>query len=280
MTAGFVRTVLGDRAEIGPGVVYGHKHLVIDSPLVADRFHIQLHDVDAAIAEASACRQAGAVLMLDARPAAAGRDPVRLAEIARRSGVDVVATTGLHHDRYYGPRHWSNHLDVDTLADLFVADLVDGIDRFDYTGPVVVRTPHRAGVVKAATSGATPDARDRRNIAAAAQAAVRTGAPVLTHCEGGVGGLAQVELLTSHGVPAAAIVLSHVDKTHDLGHLKELGYWGVPGARPGPARARPRPGVDHRPGRPGAAGGRVRRAGRPRHGWRVAALSWREPAPA
>ena len=79
---------------IPDGVVYGHEHLIIDSPLIADRFpHIHLYDVDAATAEVSACRAAGAVLMIDAMPICDGRDAVRLAEISRRTSVDIIAAT-------------------------------------------------------------------------------------------------------------------------------------------------------------------------------------------
>ncbi len=226
--AGSIRTVLGDRREIPAGVVYAHEHLILDSPLIADRFpHIHLHDVDAAVVEVSRCAEAGAVLMLDAMPIAAGRDILRLAEIARRSGVDIVAATGLHHDRYYGPRHWTNRVGCDALAELFIADLTDGVDEFDYTGPIVQRTTHRAGVVKVATSGPAPDARDRRNLEAAAIASRVTGAPVLTHCEDGAGGVAQVEVLTSHGVPCSSIILSHLDKAGDLPALHEVAATGA-----------------------------------------------------
>lgn len=227
-SGGFIRTVLGDRTEVGPGVVYAHEHLILDSPLIADRFpHIHLHDVDAAVTEVQACKAAGAVLMIDAMPMSSGRDAVRLAEIATRTGVDIVSATGLHHDRYYGPQHWTNHVSIDELTDLFVADLTVGIDEFDYTGPIVRHSDARAGILKVATSGAHPDQRDIRNLAAVASAHLRTGAPVLTHCEGGFGGLAQVEFLTDHGVPAPSIILSHVDKTHDLTYLRDLAETGV-----------------------------------------------------
>lgn len=228
MTWSAIRTVLGDRHEIRDGVVYAHEHLILDSPLIEDRFpHIHLHDVDAAVAEVSGCAAAGAVLMLDAMPIAAGRDILRLAEIATRTGVDVVASTGLHHDRYYGVRHWTNRVGCDALVELFIADLTDGVDEFDYTGPIVQRTRHRAGVVKVATSGPTPDARDRRNLEAAAIASRVTGAPVLTHCEGGSGAIAQVEFLASHGVPSRNVILSHVDKAGDLPALHDIAATGA-----------------------------------------------------
>ena len=222
-----MRTVLGDVTAV-EGVIYAHEHLIIDSPLIADRFpHIHLYDVDAAVTEVAEARLAGAGLMVDTMPVSAGRDVVRLAQIADRTGVHIVAVTGLHHDRYYGPLHWTNRVSGEELTELFVADLVDGIDELDYTGPVVRRTQHRAGVVKVATSGARPDQRDLRNLDAVAAASVATGAPVLTHCEGGLGGVAQVARLVGGGVPASAIIVSHVDKAPDLASMVELARSGA-----------------------------------------------------
>lgn len=222
-----IRTVTGDISDF-TGFAYMHEHLVIDSPLIDVMFpHISLPDVDAAVAEVGACRAAGAGLMVDAMPAAAGRGIAKLIDVATRTGMRIVAATGLHHDRYYGPRHWSNHVSVDDLAALFVADLTEGIDEFDYTGPLVRRSPGRAGLLKVATSGERPDTRDIRNMAAVAQASLRTGAPVMTHCEGGWGGLAQVEHLLGHGLEPGSIILSHVDKAHDAGYLHELAATGV-----------------------------------------------------
>lgn len=227
MTAPFIRTVLGDIEDF-EGIAYAHEHLIIDSPLIAERFpHIHLHDVNAAVEEVSACRNAGAGLMVDTMTIAAGRDIVRLAEISERTGVHILAVTGLHHDRYYGPLHWTNRVSADELTALFIAELTTGVDEFDYTSPIIRRTNHRAGLAKVATSGEIPDARDLRNIEAVANASLATGAPVLTHCEGGMGGLAQVERLVNAGVPASSIILSHVDKTQNLTHLRALAETGA-----------------------------------------------------
>jgi phosphotriesterase-related protein len=165
---------------------------------------------------------AGLRAVVDAMPADAGRNVVKLAEISRRSGVHVIAATGLHHARYYGERHWGELLEPEELADLFVADVQDGIDAHDCNGPVVRRTPHRAGVVKVAGSSDGPSARDRRIFEAAALAVARTGTAVLTHCEGGTGGLAQLQLLDRLGVPPSRVILSHTDKVADRGYHREL----------------------------------------------------------
>ena len=160
--------------------------------------------------------------VLDAMPADAGRNVTKLAAISRATGVHIVVATGLHHARYYGERHWGEMLDPDELADLFAADVTDGVDALDYGAPVVRRTPHRAGVVKVAGSAGGLTERDRRLFAAAALAARRTGVAVLTHCEAGEGGLEQVEVLAGHGVDPGRIVLSHTDKVADLGYHRAL----------------------------------------------------------
>jgi phosphotriesterase-related protein len=155
-------------------------------------------------------------------PCDTGRNAEKLAELSRRTGVQIVAPTGLHHERFYGPAHWSLRISVDELADLFIADIDDGIDAHDYSGPVVRRTAHRAGVIKVGGSAGGPSTRDALVFEAAAAAHRRTGAPVLTHCEAGTGALAQIRLLTDHGVPAHHVVLSHVDKVVDRGYHREL----------------------------------------------------------
>ena len=218
-----VRTVLGDIDPAELGITYAHEHLVIDGgrpvQLVPE---FDLGDVDAMAVEIGDAVALGLRSVVDAMPCDAGRNAAKLAELSRRTGVNVIAPTGLHHDRYYGPAHWSHRLSVDEMADLFAADITDGIDANDYSGPVVHRTPYRAGVIKVAGSEGGPSPRDRRVFEAAAQAHRRTGAPILTHCEGGTGALEQVALLGELGVSPAHVALSHVDKVVDRGYHRDL----------------------------------------------------------
>ena len=219
----FVRTVLGDIAPSELGVTYSHEHVVIDGgrPVEMEP-EFDLGDVDAMAEEIAGAKALGLQTIVDAMPCDAGRSAVKLAELSRRTGVNIVAPTGLHHDRYYGPAHWSHRVPIDELADLFVLDITDGIDAYDYAGPVVRRTPYRAGVIKVAGSEGGLSARDRRIMAAAAEAHTRTGAPVLTHCEHGTGALEQIQLLTDLGVASEHIAVSHVDKVVDRGYHREI----------------------------------------------------------
>lgn len=218
-----VRTVLGDLPAADLGVCYSHEHLVIDGgvPGIINP-QIRLSSVEDAVAELEPCAAAGVATVVDAMPADAGRNIDKLAEISRRSGVHVVAVTGLHHARYYGDRHWGELLAPEQMAELFLADVQDGIDRYDLGAPVTDRSGHRAGLVKAAGSLGGLTARDRRVFTAAALTVLRCGAALMTHCEQGTGAVAQLELLRDLGVPASRIVLSHTDKVDDTGYHREL----------------------------------------------------------
>jgi len=219
----FARTVLGDVEPAAMGVTYAHEHLIIDGGRPVEMSpDFLLADVDRLATELADAAAVGLQTAIDAMPADCGRNPAKLAELSRRTGINVVAATGLHHEKFYGPSHWSLRASEDELADLFVADVADGIDERDYGGPIVRRTDIRAGIVKVGGSQDGPSTRDLLIFRAAAAAHIRTGVPVHTHCEAGTGALEQIRTLVDAGVPASRISLSHVDKVVDRGYHREL----------------------------------------------------------
>lgn len=223
-----IRTVLGDVAPDALGAVSVHEHLIIDNPHIARDFtHIHLASVDDAVAEVDRAAGAGASGMVDAMPAASGRHPERLAEVSRRTGVSIIATTGLHTAKYYVHHPWATTADVDAMVALFVADIEEGIDRYDYTGPVIARTSHRAGIVKVAAAGDDLDPAEHRLFVAGCEVARRTGVAILTHCEGGRGGFAQIGAIADAGFPLGRVMLSHTDKVTDPIYHRDLLDTGV-----------------------------------------------------
>lgn len=223
-----IRTVGGDLSASLAGPTYLHEHLIIDSPLVAETMaHIHLPSVDEAVAEVRTCVASGVRTMVDAMPAGSGRDPERLLRVSVLTGMRVIAATGLHTARYYGDVAWAGDDSAEQLAERFIADIEDGIDRHDYRGPEIDRSEARAGIVKVATleEGLTPA--EERLFAAAAMTAGATGVPILTHTEGGLGGTAQIDRLLELGVAPERIALSHTDKIDDPGYHREMLSTGV-----------------------------------------------------
>ena len=223
-----IRTVLGDIPPEEFGVCYAHEHIIIDDSVATLRFpEFHLPSVEKAVAELSRFHRDGGRAMVDSMPCDAGRNVRKLAEISRQSGVHIVCPTGLHLAKYYDDGHWSGSLPEDRIADLFVAEIEDGIDARDYGCPVVERTGHRAGLIKVASGLDRLSAREAKIFAAAATAHRRTGCPILTHCEQGTAALEQVEAFRRGGVDLRHVVLSHTDRKPDPAYHREILSTGV-----------------------------------------------------
>lgn len=222
-----IRTILGNIPPEALGVCYAHEHIIIDESFTTFQNPEFLIDcVDSASKELTEFFAIGGRAMIDSMPCDCGRNVMKLAEISRRSGVHIVCPTGLHLAKYYDPGHWGNFYSEDQLATLFIAEITEGIDAHDCNGPIINRTPHRAGLIKIAT-GETITARQEKIFAAAATAHRETGCPILTHTEQGELGLEQVEMLQKHGVDLAHVVLSHLDRKPDLASHREILSTGV-----------------------------------------------------
>ena len=223
-----VRTVTGDVPSNDLGRVLVHEHLILDNALIAAEMpHIHLPSVEDAVTEITPCVASGITGMVDAMPAAGGRHAERLAAISDQTGIAIIATTGLHTEKYYVHHPWALHAEPEELVPLFVADIEVGIDRFDYSGPLIERTSVRAGIIKVATDGRGMTDRARRLFTAAAEVAAVTGVPILTHTEDGLGAMEQIGFLADVGVPLDRVVISHTDKVADLGYHEGMLETGV-----------------------------------------------------
>lgn len=223
----FARTVLDDISAEEMGVTYAHEHLIIDPSFTTYTTpDFELSDVEKAVQELREFKRAGGRTLVDSMPCDSGRNVRKLAAVSRGAGVNILAPTGLHLPKYYDPGHWGNTYDVEQLARLFIEDIEQGIDAHDYSGPIVERTAHRAGVIKIAT-GPMFTAREERIFMAAAEAHKQTGAPILTHTEQGELGLEQVERLEALGVDLQHVVLSHLDRKPERSYHREILSSGV-----------------------------------------------------
>jgi phosphotriesterase-related protein len=213
-----IRTVLGDIEPAALGPCDAHEHLFLDTPAQPGE---EFLDRDRALEEARTLRAAGAASVVDWTPIGLGRDLEGLAHVARGAGLHVVAATGLHRDAHYVADDPLRSVDVDELAQRFVAELRD-----------------RCGIVKAGASYHHVTAFEEKAFAAAAAAHRETGAPVCVHTQHGTMGFALVERLDRLGVPPTSVVLAHVDRNPDAGEHAETAATGATLQLDGPGRAK------------------------------------------
>jgi phosphotriesterase-related protein len=227
---GSVRTVLGDITADRLGHVQMHEHLIIDlwkgvrsSASEADRhryleplqlgnyywsrrYHsrddLRLLDVDVAIEEVTAYRDAGGGTIVDVTSIGLGRDPAALAEISRATGIHVVMGCGYYYVDYH-PRELVA-ADLDSVTDEIVRDLTVGVGD----------TGIRAGIIGEIGMSWPPDPAELVVLEAAAQAHLATGITISVHPGRDPNSPFDVlRRLDQHGVPPQAIVMGHVERT-------------------------------------------------------------------
>lgn len=217
-TPSCIRTIRGDVAVEELGRCSAHEHVIIESPhIAAHHAAFVLDDVDAACTDLGAFREAGGSWVVDTMPVAAGRHAFKLAEASRRSGVQIVAPTGLHLPTYYPPDASVLSMDREELAALFEREIVEGL----------IDGPGRAGVIKVAGDLERLSDHQREAFAAAGHTFHRTGCPIITHTERGTAGMEQVKRLVDAGADPARVVLSHTDRLPDVAYHRELLETGV-----------------------------------------------------
>jgi len=224
----FVRTIMGDIDPALMGVTYSHEHIVIDEsyPVLQNPDFI-LNDTKKIAEELNEVYAAGGRTMVDTMPADCGRNILKLAEVSRLSGIQIIAPTGIHLPVYCPPHHWQYYLPEEQLTQLFVDDVEIGIDRYDYNSPVVERSSHRAGMIKLASGDDPFDDNLKKIFRAVVATHKKTGVPILTHTNGGRHAVAQAELFHLLGADLRHVVISHVDRCNDWGYHQALMQTGV-----------------------------------------------------
>ena len=228
MEKAFFRTVLGDKPSTEMGLTYSHEHIIIDDSYVtAGHAEFLLNDTKKVAKELQSFYTAGGRTMVDTMPGNSGRNALKLAEVSQKSKVNIIVPTGIHLEIYYPKNHWRYTYTEDQLTKLFIADIEEGIDKFDYSAPFVERTSHKAGVIKLATGDEPITSHQEKIFHAVVNAHLATGAPILTHTNFGKHAVEQAELFYKLGAKMEHVVLSHLDRYKDLDYQKKVLDTGV-----------------------------------------------------
>lgn len=223
----FIRTIRGDIPPAALGPTSSHDHLIRvgGGEVLAGGEDMDLSSVEMAIEEARYFMEAGGRAIIDMCPIDMGRSVERLAAVnAALPDLRIVIPTGFHKGSLYAEctSHWISRYTVRQIADLIIADIEEGVDIHDYSGPIVERSNVRAGVIKVATGYGQMTPFEEACFHAAAIASIETGCPINTHTEHGTLALEQARLLINDGVRAEKITLGHVQRNPDLWYHQKI----------------------------------------------------------
>lgn len=216
----WINTVTGRIKPEQLGMTLVHEHLLIGYPGwfmdgLAPPFR-RKEAMSRGVDKLQELRGLGVTSFLDPCPMDLGRDVEFMAEVAQRSGMQIVCATGAYKEDQ-GLRYTFSALRLEEIEEIYVRELTEGIGE----------TGIRAGIVKVATSAHGISDYERKLLTAAGRAAARTGCPVLTHTDEGRGGVEQLDVLTQAGVPAHRIMVGHSDGRADHAYHRSLADRGA-----------------------------------------------------
>ena len=212
-----VETVLGPIEASKLGVTLSHEHVLVS--MGEDNHHYPwMFDWERtranAVRELSEAKAGGVDTLIDLTTPDLGRDVEFVRDVAKASGMNVVAATGIWRDV---PRSfWAR--DLDRIADIFVREIEVGIGDSGI----------KAGAIKVANDmgGVSPEG--ERILRGAARALKRTGCPISTHHWAPEQvGTRQVEIFREEGAPMDRICIGHSADTTDVAYLETLLHAGV-----------------------------------------------------
>jgi 5-phospho-D-xylono-1,4-lactonase len=223
-----VETTLGPVAADRLGNINAHDHVIIDGGLtVVKEPDFRLDSVEKAIVEVGRWKAAGGGAIVDTMPFGCGRNVDKLIAVSEATGVPIIVPTGFQKASYYLSDHWQHRYDEEEIAELLIAEFAEGVDRNNYDGPLVRRSPVKAGFVKVAGDYQYITETTRKLIRAAGRVHRAVGAPVLVHTEQGTATEEILDRLEEAGVPPERVMLCHVDRNWDLWLHRRLAARGA-----------------------------------------------------
>ena len=212
-----VNTVLGpvDSSELG--FTLSHEHICNGfggSPFTFPDFLDRPATLERAVKDLSEAKGEGLHTIMDVAPHDQGRDVRLQEEVSRRSGVNIVVSTGTWLDV---PRFFTG-ANPDKIAGLYVREIEEGIED----------TGIKAGVIKVASDRGGVKPEEELVLRAAARASMRTGTPIMTHTWAPDRvGEQQVRVFQEEGVDMDLVCVGHSNDTTDMGYLTGLLEQGV-----------------------------------------------------
>lgn len=205
-----INSVLGPIDTKDLGFTLMHEHVMSQGFVARDYPELFGEGfLDRIIDGVAAAKQGGVDTIIDATTFDLGRDVGLLAEISRRTSVNIIACSGW----------WMNYpqfiagTSPDLYADLFVREIQEGI----------AGTGIKAGILKSAADYGGVTAEGEIMLRAVARAHCRTQVPIMLHSYAPEQvARRQLEILSEEGVNLNRVAVDHVNDTRDMEYITWL----------------------------------------------------------
>ena len=211
-----VQTLTGPLEPQALGRTLIHEHLAVDwgemlgRPKVLDFDYADM--LDRMVGKLQEAHAVGIGALVECTPIGCGRYIDLFKDVALRSPVKIICSTGFFHESWCPMHPIARVMDIDMLADLFTREITEGM------GGTLIK----AGIIKCATGEGRVSPNEERVLRAAARAHRATGCPIITHTTNGMG-LEQLDIFESERVPPEEVIVSHIGFEPDpLGYSEQM----------------------------------------------------------
>lgn len=217
-----IQSVLGS-VPLGDRKISFHEHIYVDR-MAENRADGLLHDPTTMEHELKIAKDAGIDMIVDLSSIGIGRDPLgvahnplKLAELSRATGIEIVTCTGHYGDPFLD-RKWLDSRSHTVIADGYIADIHEGIGDTGIKAGVIGELSSQANYVSSA---------EERILHAAARAHRVTGASVLVQAPKYPVAFTQLDILIGDGVDPRKIVIGNANVPGDEDYVRELARRGA-----------------------------------------------------
>jgi phosphotriesterase-related protein len=189
-----------DCSKLGRTLI--HEHVLVGMPgwnldLKAPRF-VRAEAMARAVDRLQELKSFDCNTIVDPCPMDLGRDVEFVAEVAQKSGVNIVCATGVYNESE-GIPYTFRSMPREDISELYVKEITEGVGS----------TGIKAGVIKIATGHDPAGEYEQKMIGVAAEVSRITGVPIISHTHIASHGHQQVDIVESHGGRADCLVVGH-----------------------------------------------------------------------
>ena len=224
---GMVNTVLGPLPAEKLGQTLMHEHFQFaypgwyaDATIAPENYQASLKYN---IGVCKLAQSVGIKTIVDATPNdTGGRNPKLYKELAKKTGMNIIFSTGLYTEKEGAPAYFKTRMDwyktdiSKMISQLMITEINKGVGK----------TGIKAGVIKVGSSPVMTEYEKAVHKAAVA-AQKETGVPIITHTEGPTGGIEQADLLLNEGANPKKVMIGHVSNSKDIEYHKAILAKGV-----------------------------------------------------
>lgn len=192
------------------GYTLMHEHTTIDLSGVKKDLDCQLDCFEETLKEFQKLYELGVRRIVDVTADGMGRNTAYVNEIAEKSGINIVHSTGFYKEPFLPERVYGQS--VQEMADWMIDEIRNGIDGGSKPGMI--------GEIGTSKNTMTPT--EKKVFDASVIAARETGLPIYTHTTLGTYAIEQAAYFAETGLPMNRIVLGHLDLCGDLDYIRKV----------------------------------------------------------